>query len=61
MVPTKSIHGPVMVPKSRYPQTLALDHDDSIKKILPLAGLYVELGQTWSKHGPHMALTWSGK
>ena len=59
MVLTLSKHGPNMVPKSRHSMNMDLKPCQlSLKNFRALAGLEVELGKTWSKHGSNMALAW---
>ena len=44
------------------PYTLTLDFGDTVfKNFRSLAGLDMKLGQTWSKNGQNMTLTWSKK
>ena len=62
MEPTWSKYGPDMVPKSRHSIKMFLrPYLPFLENFRALAGLEVKLGQTWSKHGTNMALTWSQK
>ena len=62
MVPTYSKHGPDMVIMSTHSVDIGLRPCLlSLENFSVLAGLEVRLGQTWSQHGPNMALTWSQK
>ena len=60
MVQTQSKQGPDMVPKSRHSIEMVLrPFGFSVEHFSALAGLEVKLSQTWSPHGPNMALIWS--
>ena len=60
MVPTWSKHGTDMVLMSRHLADIGLRLCLlSLENFSALAGLKVRLGQTWSLHGPNMALIWS--
>ena len=60
MVPTWSIFGPDIVLKSRHSVDIGLRPFRLIlENISTVAGLDIRLGQTWSLHGPNMALIWS--
>ena len=60
MIATWSKYGPDMVLKSTHSVDIGLrPFLGSLEHFSALAGLEVRLGQTWSPHGPNMALIWS--
>ena len=62
MVLTWSKHGPDIVLKIRHSVDIGLrPFLLSLENFSALAALEVKLGQTWSLHGPFMALTWYKK